>query len=511
MKTKELQQLLIKEGFLSKGEDDGVFGPKTKQAYINYLNSLNKSKQFKNMRFVDYQKLENEINKGTNEDIIHFTNLKTNTPYIIDDKKNNKLSVYYNGQLLGQFNAIHGKHSTTFGNTFKKKVKTNTEHIVKTGDIFGLIAKNNGITVDELLKLNPQIKNPHLIKPGQKINLPGYKFETTEIDPDEATITYVDENGKLINLGGNLTTPAGVYFTTRAQRDYSGAPSFIRRTINQVQQNSYAGIPASIHARTIKENSNTNGCTGMSKEDLETLAKLTEGYENIPTYILPANDKNKFKIRNGQLTFVSHDNSKTPSFVPKVYTPIKRIKWNTSGKTKEQSDIIRQFSLGLMNNKKQLMQDLKINDDTYNQLAKYCLGILGVESSYGKTNNFIENLGKAFLKKTSLSETGPDYKSEYETYGQTSDNNSVGLTQIRYKYLSDKSKQLFDKYGISKDDLINDPSKAAVATMIRLTDEYLNRGMNFDNAIKSWNSRPGYVERVKKADQTFTIESNYKL
>ena len=57
MKTKELQQLLIKEGFLSKGEDDGVFGPKTKQAYINYLNSLNKSKQFKNMRFVDYQKL----------------------------------------------------------------------------------------------------------------------------------------------------------------------------------------------------------------------------------------------------------------------------------------------------------------------------------------------------------------------------------------------------------------------------------------------------------------------
>lgn len=460
------------------------------------------------MSFRDRLDYENIINQQNNTDIINFANRNTNTPYIIDDKINGELSVYYNGKKLRTFKAIHGKYSKTFGNTFRKKVKGEKEYSVKQGDVLGIIARDNGLTLDEILKLNPQIKDPSKIYINQKINLPGFKYEHTSIDPDEATITYLDERGRIKNLEGNLTTPAGVYFTSRANKDYKGAPSFIRRTYNQVQQGSYQGIPNSIHVRSMKENANTNGCTGMSEKDLKELSQLLEGYSNVPTYILPANPNNKFQIRNGVLTFKSADIRKTPSRIPMVSNPIQQIVWEN--KTPEQDKIIKQFIKGLISNKGQLQKDLNINDDTYNQLAKYSLGILGVESSYGKENSWIENLGKAVLKRLGFSEVGPDYKSEFNTFKQTSDDNSIGLTQIRYKYLSDKAKQLFDKYQITKESLINDPQKAAVGTMIRLADEYINRGLNIDKAISSWNNRPGYIDRVKRADNAFTVFENYR-
>lgn len=41
---------------------------------------------------------------------------------------------------------------------------------VQKGDSLSKIAKNAGISVSKIKELNPQIKNPNLIKPGQKIN-----------------------------------------------------------------------------------------------------------------------------------------------------------------------------------------------------------------------------------------------------------------------------------------------------------------------------------------------------
>lgn len=45
-------------------------------------------------------------------------------------------------------------------------------HKVKKGDNFSTIAKNNGTTVDKLLELNKNIKDPNKISIGQNINLP---------------------------------------------------------------------------------------------------------------------------------------------------------------------------------------------------------------------------------------------------------------------------------------------------------------------------------------------------
>jgi hypothetical protein len=61
------------------------------------------------------------------------------------------------------------------------------------------------------------------------------------------------------------------------------------------------GIPSSIHARTIRENANTNGCTGIGCVDLKEMDKILGRKDYIDTYILPVEEGNKFVIRNGEI------------------------------------------------------------------------------------------------------------------------------------------------------------------------------------------------------------------
>ena len=44
-------------------------------------------------------------------------------------------------------------------------------HIVKRNDTLSAIANKYGITLDEIMRLNPDIKNPNLIYPGQKVRV----------------------------------------------------------------------------------------------------------------------------------------------------------------------------------------------------------------------------------------------------------------------------------------------------------------------------------------------------
>lgn len=51
---------------------------------------------------------------------------------------------------------------------------------VKAGDTISKIAKRNGISLAQLLKANPQITNPNMVRVGQLINLPDISTETTQ-------------------------------------------------------------------------------------------------------------------------------------------------------------------------------------------------------------------------------------------------------------------------------------------------------------------------------------------
>ena len=57
------------------------------------------------------------------------------------------------------------------GTTANSTTTGETVYIVKSGDTLWAIAKRYGLTLQELLNKNPQIKNPNLIHPGDTVYL----------------------------------------------------------------------------------------------------------------------------------------------------------------------------------------------------------------------------------------------------------------------------------------------------------------------------------------------------
>ncbi len=443
---------------------------------------------------------------------------------------------------------------------------------VKKGDNLSIIAKNFDTSLQELININ-NIKNANVLKIGQLLKIKNNKYnpqirsmediyqleteynnqsdsdiinnyhkrnQTNEFyiiddkknnavgvykngklvrqfkaihgkakDLDDMTITKTDSKGNIINMGGNMSTPAGYYITTKTG-DYHNAPAFMRRSPYMIEQGYQNGIPSSIHARTIVEGANTNGCTGMSKEDLKDLDKILKSQKHTSTYILPVESGNRFYIRNNQLHFQSNDIQQTPSYHPTTSIPIESIQYNQENYKEHNNNVINDFIQGIIDNKAQLQKDLKINDDTYDKLAKASLGILGVESNFGEKHTTVGNFVRAVRKFISRSNSSPDIYSKYNTYGGNKDYHSVGLTQIRFQYLSDYVKSMYTKYNITKDSLVNDPKKAAIATLIRLSDEYMRQGQNINKAIKSWNNKPQYLNMVNNKAKDFTLYKKYK-
>jgi len=62
-------------------------------------------------------------------------------------------------------------------------------YVVKAGDSLSKIATRNGITLAQLLQLNPSITNPNKIKVGDKINLPDTSTENTKPLPTNVVPT----------------------------------------------------------------------------------------------------------------------------------------------------------------------------------------------------------------------------------------------------------------------------------------------------------------------------------
>jgi hypothetical protein len=81
---------------------------------------------------------------------------------------------------------------------------------------------------------------------------------------------------------------------------------------------------------------------------------------------------------------------------------------------------------------------------------------------------------------------------------------------MRLKNLSENSKKLLEKYNITKDDLVNNPEKAAVATLIHLGDLFKTTGRNYDKVLKNWNNGKYYADNVKKYSDTVEAYQKYK-
>lgn len=424
--------------------------------------------------FNETRQLENDYNQASNKDIINGWHQRNNTNryYIIDDKQTHKLGVYRNGQLVAEFDAIHGKNNSVEGYTFKKR-------------------NSDGTTTD------------------------------TWASADDMTISYTKDDGTVDNLSGNLSTPAGMFYSNWSNI-YNGAPGMIRQTKDMLDRGKGESIPAGIHVRTITPGANTNGCTGLSKESLWRLQSILGNATNIETYIIPINEDNKFFIENNQLWFKNFKNRPEVSSYYKQTIPseIAGFTYNDLDLEENQKQMINQFGQALIDYKDTIIKALneygyRMNSNAYNELALQALGILGAESNYGRRKNGMGNLfglvGKAFGMG------GPDYWSKYYTFKQNKENDSIGPTQIRWKWINSDVKNILSKYfpNLNAESTVLFPDAAAIVTMLRLAqEEYNKKYKRTTNAgIYSWNKDPNYYNNVanRMENRKFDWQLNYSF
>lgn len=424
--------------------------------------------------FNETSQLENDYNQASNKEIINSWHQRNNTNryYIIDDKQNHKLGVYRNGQLVAEFDAIHGKNNSTEGYTFKKRNSDST-------------------------------------------------YTDTWASADDMTISYTKDDGTVDNLSGNLSTPAGMFYSNWSDM-YNGAPGMIRQTKDMLDRGKGEAIPSGIHVRNIIPGANTNGCTGLSKESLWRLQSILGNAKNIETYVLPVNEENKFFIENNQLWFKNSKNRPEVSQYYKQTIPskIEGFTYNDADLDDEQQQMIEQFGQALIDHKNTIIKALNeqgynITSKDYNELALQSLGILGAESNYGRRKSGVGNLFGLIGKALGMG--GPDYWSKYYTFKQNGENDSIGPTQIRWKWISEDMKNILSKYfpNLNAESTVLFPEAAAIVTMLRLAQgEYNKKYKRTNNAgITSWNSSDNYYNNVQNRMQNrqFDWKVNYSF
>lgn len=239
-----------------------------------------------------------------------------------------------------------------------------SKYSVKSGDNLYKIAKSNGLSLDELLVANPEIKNPSSIFIGQEINIPINKEEEKKVynlkalnkkeaeinksgniaiihsakhnsnyaivdkkkevievyskqgkllykgsiqtggsHDDFNTITYTDENGKLRNHQGNNSTPAGITRIT-GKVEYHGHPAFTRGRFNKKTGEWDEDLASSMHFENRTANG-SNGCVRLLGNTGDEIAKHLKVGDFV--YTLPEKEGSRFELREGSLNFLAEN------------------------------------------------------------------------------------------------------------------------------------------------------------------------------------------------------------
>ena len=79
---------------------------------------------------------------------------------------------------------------------------------VKAGDTLTAIARDKGVSLQELIAANPQITNPDMIRPGEKVVMPSKDIMTTPSTTTEDTSTLKgSQAGLMTNTSSTVETP----------------------------------------------------------------------------------------------------------------------------------------------------------------------------------------------------------------------------------------------------------------------------------------------------------------
>jgi hypothetical protein len=176
-------------------------------------------------------------------------------------------------------------------------------------------------------------------------------------------------------------------------------------------------------------------------------------------------------------------------------------------------EVVNKFVSSLEQNKQKAMKVAKINGDVYNDIAQIAFGIFGTESNFADTHSAVGNLARAAQKYFDpKGSSSPDYQSKYSTYGAKEDSRSVGLTQIRWNYLSADEKKALKSVGITSNADFMEPAKAALGTTVILGIRYNQQLTDkqkkdiWTTLPKTWNTRDNYASRVLDNSKYLTLE-----
>lgn len=369
----------------------------------------------------------------------------------------------------------------------------------------------------------------------------------------DGKITDADKVGGKFQVdwsAGNLSTGAGKFFISNIdKKGYGGLPILNMMNEKQYEQFKKTGkvenVATSFHKGYIADDDArvSNGCIRCNKPTLDKVSNHLSNASEV--YILPEDEGNEFVLENGKLNFKVRSGKDYNSYTDSQgrsqkgqginrgqntlnYRPIKIglneeefkknvFQWNDFNDKKELEQTTKPYLRALADNKQRVMKSVGISGDVYNDVAKVAFGIYGTESNYGDTHSFVGNAMRAVKKAVNpKGSSSPDYKSKAGLYGANKPWNSVGLTQIRTSYLSDKEKSVISELGIKSNKDFLDPEKAAVATAAILGvryNEQLTTEQKKDMVKylpKTWNRRENYADRVQKNSRFMTMEEYTK-
>lgn len=433
----------------------------------------------------------------------------------------NNIYDIYKRAIYGENDKVRGIDGNVYNNEEEKQniidtlnneqIKTRT---VEKGDTLWKISKETGTSVNELRRLNPNIKKD-IIYPNQEIIVEKKNSKLENIDDvrereslmnednlsaikgakHNSNYVVIDKTGKRLDVydannnliyttneistgasgddyltltyaglrkQGNMSTPAGISKIT-GTGTYHGVPSY-QRSIQK--GDSWMSIPSSMHYGNTNKKYNSNGCVRLSEKTAKQLANFIG--EDTMVYTLPSDNKSRFTLKDGKLSFVAdnpygNNDKNNPKRYWDDYATHKDNSYNPlyiENKSKQTDKIAfeneNRFINSITSNKEMLQKELRMDSDTYNRIAKLAMGIANQESEMGSglmyalknvNNGVLVNAGKAITFDNSA--------------------NSRGMTQIKMTADNKELQKLYEKYGITYDNIV-EPEKAALATMLRL-------------------------------------------
>jgi hypothetical protein len=428
-----------------------------------------------------------------------------------------------------------------------ESIKKRNSEINKMEDVDKIISYQSDKD-EQYMIVDKKSSRMHLYKGGKLLD--SFEVGTGANPGDAQTVTKV-MNGKVDWDAGNKSTGAGIYTISNvdpSSEHYYGLPSYNMVNENGIEvSTTIHGTPYARRSKfdndNVEDNRMSNGCINGKCTDLNKLYKDYKVGKGTKIYILPEDEGNQMVYQDGKVIMKAsaknrdkyleytdkkgvvqkgqgvNESRNTLSYKPiKMY--INKTEFEndvfTAGDfndTEEYEKTTKPFITSLKDNKKKVMQAAKIPSDVYNEIAKISFGVYGTESNFGDTHSAVGNLARAVTKYYDPKGTSsPDYKSKESTYGADKENQSVGLTQIRFSYLNEDEKKALKEVGITSNQDFMEPTKAAMGTAIVLGVRYnqqLTPSQKKDlwkHLPTKWNRRGNYADRVKSNSKYLSIK-----